>query len=85
MSETTETQIELASPDEQQRLEMLRSLDVVDRPVEAFFGLYAALASQIAQTPIAVVSLVDAHRLWFAGRYGLAATETPAPGPSATR
>ena len=80
MSETTETQIELASPDEQQRLEMLRSLDVVDRPVEAFFGLYAALASQIAQTPIAVVSLVDAHRLWFAGRVGLAATETPRAG-----
>src|SRR5882724_6160084 len=61
---------------EAQRLETLRQYDVLDTPAEQAFDDLALLASQICQTPIAMVSLVDDKRQWFKSKIGIDATET---------
>jgi PAS domain S-box-containing protein len=52
------------------RLGMLQSLDLLDRPCEAVFADYVALAARLADAPTALVSLTDERRQWFAGRLG---------------
>ncbi len=64
-------------PDEEARLEALRSTGVLDTPPEADFDDLARLASRICGTPIALVSLVDSDRQWFKARVGTTATQTP--------
>ncbi len=64
-------------PDEPQRLAALRRYEVLDTLPEAAFDDLALLASQICQTPIAAISLVDEDRQWFKSRIGIDATETP--------
>jgi PAS domain S-box-containing protein len=62
--------------DESRRLQMLASLDVLDRPDEEIFSEYVSLAAELLDAPTALISLVDERRQWFAGRYGLDAQET---------
>lgn len=62
---------------EADRLKALESYKILDTVGEQAFDDLAALAAQICGTPIALVSLVDAHRQWFKSRFGLEATETP--------
>jgi GAF domain-containing protein len=62
---------------EADRLDALREYRVLDTPPEDEFDGLARLAAQICGTPIALVSLVDAHRQWFKARIGMEATETP--------
>ena len=60
--------------------ERLRSLDryaILDTPAERAFDDLARLAALICETPIALVSLVDADRQWFKARVGLEVEETP--------
>ncbi len=62
---------------ESARLEALKSLRIMDTaPSEVFDEITQAAASSY-DTPIALVSLVDAHRQWFKSRTGLEAPETP--------
>lgn len=63
--------------DEPERLNVLRSLAVLDTAPEERFDRLTRIAQQIFQVPIALVSLVDAERQWFKSRQGLLATETP--------
>lgn len=60
-----------------ERLSALASYHVLDTEPEVEFDDLTALAAQICNTPIALVSFIDAHRQWFKSRYGLAASETP--------
>ena len=62
---------------ENERLAVLERLNILDTDPEQTFDEIVALASHICETPISLVSLVDANRQWFKARKGLDATETP--------
>ncbi|TKB03344.1 response regulator [Alteromonas portus] len=62
--------------DEEERLAELLSYDVLDTEAEQLFDDLTALASQICETPIALISLIDPDRQWFKSRVGLDAEET---------
>lgn len=63
--------------DEERRLQKLAEYDVLDTDAEPAFDAIARLAAHVAETPIALVSLVDRNRQWFKARIGLDARETP--------
>lgn len=64
-------------PDEQERLEALRRYEVLDTPPEEALDELTRLAAQITGTPIALISLVDADRVFFKSRVGVATTHVP--------
>lgn len=66
-----------ANEDEAYRLTVLRSLELLDSPPEAEFDALVRLAQHVMQSPMAVVTLIDANRQWFKARCGIDATETP--------
>jgi len=61
---------------EYERLEALRKYDILDTAAELAFDRVTALAADIFNAPIALVSLVDECRQWFKSRQGLDAQET---------
>jgi PAS domain S-box-containing protein len=67
-------------PDEAGRLRLLGAYDVLDSPPEAEFDELVQLAAWTCRTPIALVALVDAARVWFKAGVGLALSETPRAG-----
>jgi signal transduction histidine kinase len=62
---------------ETKRLETLAGYDVLDTPPEETFDRIARVAAEIADCPIALVSLVDKNRQWFKANVGLSVDETP--------
>uniref|UniRef100_UPI00404AEC47 GAF domain-containing sensor histidine kinase n=1 Tax=Flavobacterium sp. TaxID=239 RepID=UPI00404AEC47 len=62
---------------EQKRIEALKSLQILDTIPEQVFDDITFLASQICETPIALISLVDEDRQFFKSHYGLEVSETP--------
>ena len=64
-------------PDEPQRLEALRALNILDTPPEERFDRVTRLARRLFGVPIALVSMVDSERQWFKSKQGIDATETP--------
>lgn len=62
--------------DEQERLALLRRLDILDSGQEDAFDEIVRVASLVTGTDIALVSLVDEHRQWFKARHGLEDSET---------
>lgn len=61
---------------ESERMDALRSLDLLDTPAEDRFDRITRLAAAFFQTPIAYVALIDSDRQWFKSSYGLCQTET---------
>lgn len=59
------------------RLNSLRSYGLLDSPVEKSFDDITFLASQICDTPIALINLIDDNRQWFKSYFGLDIRETP--------
>lgn len=62
---------------ETQRLAALHAFGVLDTPADEHFDRLTALAAALFDTPIALVSLIDAERQWFKSRRGLEAQSTP--------
>ena len=63
-------------PQEDRRIQALNSTRLLDSLSEDEFDSITFLASQICQTPIALISLVDSDRQWFKSKVGLTASET---------
>ena len=66
-------------PNEPQRLDALRALDILDSPPETAYDEIAILAAQICQCPIGYISFIDDNRRWLKARYGLPSEVTDAP------
>src|SRR5436189_6408545 len=62
--------------DEKQRLATLRGYEILDTEPEAAFDDLTLLASYVCQTPVALISLIDADRQWFKSKVGVSVTET---------
>lgn len=61
---------------ESERIESLRSYLVLDSDYEEEIDSLTQLASDICETPISLVSLVDNDRQWFKSKVGLDVSET---------
>ena len=64
-------------PKQAARLAALRGYEILDTPEEEAFDEITQLASEICETPISVVNLIDAGRQWFKAEVGLGVRETP--------
>ena len=68
----------MTTVDETRRLAALRELGVLDTSPEAAFDTITRTAAELCEVPIALISLVDAHRQWFKAGVGLPGlSETP--------
>jgi len=66
-----------ALPEEEAaRLAALDATGLLDSEAEAVFDRLTFLAAQVTDSPMALLTLVDAHRQWFKSRVGLAFKET---------
>ncbi|GAB5362923.1 hypothetical protein AAMO2058_000840200 [Amorphochlora amoebiformis] len=63
-------------PDEDKRLEILRTLEILDTKAEQTFDGLLWLATTICGTEMGAVSLVDEHRQYFKAQRGLGCSET---------
>jgi GAF domain-containing protein len=59
------------------RLKRLQDMGVLDTAPDPVLDAITAQAATLFDTPIALVSLIDARRQWFKARHGLGAPETP--------
>ena len=60
-----------AAEDEDARLSVVRSLELLDTPQEERFDRLARLAAGLLDVPVAFVSIMDSDRLWFKACIGL--------------
>lgn len=61
---------------EEARLRLLRSLEVLDTPPEEDFDRITRVCAQLLHVPITLVSLVDENRQWFKSKIGIELCET---------
>lgn len=67
--------LEIDCAAEEKRLSALARYDILDTPPDGAFDNVTALAAQLFEVPIAIVSLVDSDRIWFKSTSGLDASE----------
>lgn len=63
--------------DELQRLRSLERHGLLDSASDPYLELILKLATEVLETPIGLISLVDEKRQWFLSSRGLEARETP--------
>lgn len=64
-------------PDELERQQLLKALNLLDTEEEEVFDRVTRLVSRLLKVPIALFSLVDENRQWFKSHVGMDARETP--------
>ncbi len=67
----------LPNPVESNRIDALKSYGILDSLPEQDYDDITKLASEICQTPISLISLIDETRQWFKSNHGLPIRETP--------
>ena len=67
----------LLPPAERERLQALRSYQILDSGREDSFSDLAGLTVRLTCSPYALVSLFDARRQWIKASHGLDVAETP--------
>jgi GAF domain-containing protein len=60
---------------ESARLEAVRRYNLLDTPPDGAFDRITALAARIFDVPVAIVSIVDAERVWLKSHHGIDVTE----------
>ena len=63
--------------EERDRLAALHRYCILDTPPDPAFDDLTNLAAEICETPIALISLLDAERQWFKSRVGMTTSATP--------
>jgi PAS domain S-box-containing protein len=63
-------------PNEGQRLASLYSYNILDTPAQQDFDNLITLAAQLADVPVALITLLDKDRQWFLAKKGLSLSET---------
>ena len=61
---------------ETDRLKALHDLDILDSDDEVDFDHLALLASNICETPVSLITLIDSKRQWFKAKVGTEVKET---------
>src|SRR6476469_4898410 len=61
---------------EQERLQALYEYDILDTLPDKDFDYLTTIASQICDTPISLITLIDSSRQWFKSAHGLGVKET---------
>jgi hypothetical protein len=61
---------------EEDRLAALYQYNILDSAPEQTFDDLTLLAAHLCDTPIALISFIDADRQWFKSKVGLAPSET---------
>ncbi|MCX7565997.1 GAF domain-containing protein [Sulfitobacter sp. F26169L] len=64
-------------PQQSDRLRSLERYGILDTPRESDYDQIVELASQICETPISVINIIDESRQWFKAEVGLGVRETP--------
>lgn len=68
---------ESESADEARRMDVVRRYSILDTPPDGAFDRVTAIAARLLGTPIAIVSIVDADRIWFKSHHGLDVHQIP--------
>ena len=63
--------------EEAARMAAVHRYDLLDTPPDAVFDRITALAARVFAVPMAIMSVVDHDRIWFASHHGLEADQVP--------
>jgi GAF domain-containing protein len=63
--------------EERDRINALKEYNILDSISEKEYDDITKLASEICQTPVSLISLIDDSRQWFKSHHGLSVRETP--------
>ncbi|GAB3542543.1 hypothetical protein GCM10027443_43550 [Pontibacter brevis] len=74
--------INIIPDNEEERLQKLREYEILDTPKEGAFNHIAAMAAHMFKVPIALISLVDADRVWFKANIGMEGVKSVPRGES---
>jgi GAF domain-containing protein len=71
----TASKTEVVPGNEAARMAAVHRYDVLDTPADGAFDRITRIASEILETPIALITIVDHDRIWFKSSFGLEGVE----------